>query len=98
MLVGLKIIIIKAFRQKAFRRGDGLCDSVCLLRAILRDRTRRRKTVNVTFVDVALYCIAYFFHSLGIEYRGQKIIIIQGGPKKLYIFQHTISLEPFKTK
>jgi len=22
------------------------------------------------------YCIAYFFHSLGIEYRGQKIIII----------------------
>jgi len=23
---------------------------------------------------------------------------IQGGPKKLYIFQHTISLEPFKIK
>jgi len=23
---------------------------------------------------------------------------LQGGPKKLYIFQHTISLEPFKIK
>jgi len=25
-------------------------------------------------------------------------IPIQGGPKKLYIFQHTIPLEPFKIK
>ena len=39
-------------KQKAFRRGDGLCDNVCILRAILRDRTRRRKPVFATFVDV----------------------------------------------
>ena len=40
-------------RQKAFRRGDGLADNVWLLRSTLRDRTKHRKPVFVTFIDVA---------------------------------------------
>ena len=40
-------------RQKAFWRGDGLADNVWLLRSILNDRTRSRKPVFVTFIDVA---------------------------------------------
>lgn len=40
-------------RQKAFRRGDGLADNVWLLRSTLQDRTRSRKPVFVTFIDVA---------------------------------------------
>jgi len=34
---------------------------------------RRRSKVHSSLIFVLfLYCIAYFFHSLGIEYRGQK--------------------------
>ena len=40
-------------RQKAFRRGDGLCDNIWLLRSTLQDRTRSRKPIWVTFIDVA---------------------------------------------
>ena len=42
-----------SLRQKAFRRGDGLADNVCILRSVLRDRTRGLKPIFVTFVDVA---------------------------------------------
>jgi len=40
-------------RQKAFRRGDGLTDNVCILRVALRDRTQNHRPIFVTFVDVA---------------------------------------------
>jgi len=39
--------------QKAFRRGDRLADNVCILRSVLRDRTRKHRPIFGTFIDVA---------------------------------------------
>jgi hypothetical protein len=39
-------------RQKAFRRGDGLAHNAWLLQSVIKDHTRDRRQLNITFIDV----------------------------------------------
>jgi len=39
-------------RQKAFVRGDGVADSICLLQTIIRQHQRTLQPLNIAFLDI----------------------------------------------
>jgi len=41
-----------------------------------RRRRRRKVRSSLIFVLFCIAIIAYFFHSLGIEYRGKKVVVV----------------------